>query len=431
MNKSTLILFVTIAVFSFLQIDCKKEPPIVPPVNNPLQLTVEDATCTEVFINLSLPANEQNRTVTLKRGDSTIATIVMANNDTLFVDEGLLPKKTYTYTLVKDSRNVSAQATTMDTTSHDWTWQVDTLGIGDSYLYDVAIINDTLAYAVGEIYIKDSMGQFDHNAYNVARWNGKSWKLMRIQFYTICGQQSRTSYPSRAIFANGQSDIWIASGGSQIAHWDGTSEPTITCLPVSFAINKIWASNSNDVYIVGNDGIILHYNGNTWQKLESGTTVTLNDAWGGSNKWIGENVLLVVVGEKYTSSETKILKLSNQKVDSIPWQSLIRTRQSIWFGKERSLYSCGSGVFRYANGAWKHFSEIPAIYTNLIRGNASNDLLVVGDFGIVGHFNGTTWKVYDELKLPNGNYESVAIKGNIAIAAGWYNARGYVAVGKR
>ncbi len=431
MNKTTLIIFVAIAVFSFLQIDCKKELPIAPPVNNPLQLTVEDATCTEVFIKLSLPASEQNRTVTLKRNDSTIATIVMVGNDSLFVDEVLLPKKTYTYTLVASNWSVTAHATTMDTTSHNWTWQVDTLGIGDSYLYDVAIINDTLAYAVGEIYIKDSTGQFDQNAYNVARWNGKSWKLMRIQFYTICGQQSRTSYPSRAIFANSQTDIWIASGGSQIAHWDGISGPTIICLPVSFAINKIWSSNSNDVYIVGDNGAILHFNGSNWQKIESGTTVTLSDVWGGSNKWIGDNVVLISAGEKYTLSETKILKLSNQKVDSIPWQNQIRTRQSIWFSEKGLLYSCGSGVFRYTNSKWKLFSEIPAIYTNCIRGIASNDLVVVGDFGIVGHFNGVTWKVYDELKLPNGNYESVAIKGNIAIAAGWQNARGYVAVGKR
>lgn len=432
MKKTTAIFFVLMSSISFLQMDCKDEPPIIPSNTNPLQLTIEDATCTEVFLKISLTASETNRTVTLKRGDSSIATISMSGNDSLFVDEGLLPKKTYTYTLDANSRSVSAQATTIDTTSHNWTWQVDTLGIGDSYLYDVAIINDTLAYAVGEIHIKDSSGKYDTRAYNVARWNGKKWELQRV---TVRDYGSGAGYyPLYAVYAFNQNDVWFASDADLI-QWDGNQFASkaffMTSIPFTGQVRKMWGTSANNIYCVGKGGAIYHYTGSSWQKIESGTTVTLNDIWGGSNKWIGNNVVLIAAGEKYTSSETKILKLINQKIDSIPWQSQIRTRQSIWFGKERGLYSCGSGVFRYVNGVWKHFSEIPAIYTNLIRGNASNDLVVVGDFGIVGHFNGVTWKEYDELKLPNGNYESVSMKGNLIITAGWYGGRGYLAVGKR
>ena len=47
-----------------------------------------------------------------------------------------------------------------DTTSHNYAWQTFILGDGNSsVLYDAAIINDTLIYAVGEIYLKDSTGQ--------------------------------------------------------------------------------------------------------------------------------------------------------------------------------------------------------------------------------------------------------------------------------
>ena len=43
--------------------------------------------------------------------------------------------------------------TTLDTTSHDFSWKTFTFGGGGgSVLNDVAIVNDTLAYAVGEIY---------------------------------------------------------------------------------------------------------------------------------------------------------------------------------------------------------------------------------------------------------------------------------------
>jgi hypothetical protein len=154
----------------------------VQPKPNPLQLTVEDVTSTEVFLKLSLDQSETQHIVTLKRGDSTIATIIISTSDgdSLFVDEGLLPNKTYTYTLAYQSFTATAQATTMDTTSHNWMWEIDTLGIAYSSLYDVAIIKDTLAYAVGEIYLKDSTGQFDPQPYSVAKWDGKSWTPLKL-----------------------------------------------------------------------------------------------------------------------------------------------------------------------------------------------------------------------------------------------------------
>jgi hypothetical protein len=73
----------------------------------------------------------------------------------------------------------------------------------------------------------------------------------------------------------------------------------------------------------------------------------------------------------------------------------------------------------------------PVIYTNRIRGNASNDVITVGDFGIVAHFNGVTWNVYNELAIAVGNYESVSIKNNLVVAVGFSNAQGIVVLGKR
>jgi hypothetical protein len=56
-----------------------------------------------------------------------------------------------------------------DTTSHNFTWTLQKLGgASGSVLYDVAIVNDTLAYAVGEMYLNDSVGQNDPQPYNLA-----------------------------------------------------------------------------------------------------------------------------------------------------------------------------------------------------------------------------------------------------------------------
>jgi len=39
----------------------------------------------------------------------------------------------------------------MDTTSHNFIWEIDTLGIGGSYLNDVAIIDENNIWVVGNI----------------------------------------------------------------------------------------------------------------------------------------------------------------------------------------------------------------------------------------------------------------------------------------
>lgn len=62
----------------------------------------------------------------------------------------------------------------MDTTSHNFTWQAFEFGkqTNVSRLFDVAIINENDIWAVGEIYMNDSLGNPATNAYNAVHWDG-------------------------------------------------------------------------------------------------------------------------------------------------------------------------------------------------------------------------------------------------------------------
>jgi hypothetical protein len=125
----------------------------------------------------------------------------------------LIPLMLFLSCSCKDD-GVPLPPTKTDTTSHNWSFSFDTLGATASVLSDVAIVNDSLAYAVGEMYLRDSSGQIDPQPYNMARWNGRGWQLMRIQFYTFCGQPGTGSYPARSILAFSVADIWIGMNGS-------------------------------------------------------------------------------------------------------------------------------------------------------------------------------------------------------------------------
>jgi hypothetical protein len=403
-------------------------------INN-LTLTVESVTCTEAILKIALAPSETQRVLTLSRGNSTIAAITLSGSDTVFIDDGVLPSKTYTYSLASARWNAITQITTMDTTSHNWSWEVDKLGIANSYLYDVAIVNDTLAYAGGIVYLNDSTGKFDQQSYCIAVWSGHEWRLKKLY------DSDNYLIPNlRGVLAFSSSDVWLTDGGAY--RWNGMS-PQVSAsfsrlsliggVENGQSINKLWGTSSSNIYGVGYAGMVAHYSANVWTKVTTNLTTEIHDVWGGSNPAVGNNVVLSNMCNKYYYGDARVLRLSAQGIlDSIRWGMQLYPPYSVWFNSTSQVYVCGGGIFRLQNGAWVSMANgLPAIFANRIRGNGDNDLVVAGDFGIVAHYNGVSWQVYDQLRLPNGNYESIAIRNNLAIAVGWYNGQGYIAIGRR
>jgi hypothetical protein len=316
-----------------------------------------------------------------------------------------------------------------DTTSHNFVWTMQTLGDGaSSYLNDVAIINDTLAYAVGAIYKMDSTGHLESQSYNIVIWNGRQWETGRIWFNTICGLQSKTAYPASSLYTFGENDIWISMDGDQVAHWDGSSQTGTTCMPISFSIKKLWGEDPSSVYAVGNGGNILHYTKGAWQNLSSGTATDIIDIWGIVNR-SGQPEAYCAVSSFFTGGDRKILTITNQgKVDTLNW-SPQRDLGSVWTCDGTTIYACGDGLFRYSSGSW---TQIPTTYySHCVRGNNNNDVFVVGDYGFCSHYNGESWHTYTEFASSDVRYGSVAIKGNLVIMVGDDAGKAIITVGKR
>ncbi|MFI5237561.1 MAG: glucosyl transferase, partial [Ignavibacteriales bacterium] len=145
--------------------------------NNPtLALTLEDISCTETWITLTTTDIQLPAAITLKQNDQTRSTINLVKADTLLYIDSLLPNQPYNFLTVSQPINESEvnsnliNVTTMDTTSHNFTWQSWTFGEhSSSVLYDVVIINENNIWAVGEIYMNDSLGQPDPQRFNAIR----------------------------------------------------------------------------------------------------------------------------------------------------------------------------------------------------------------------------------------------------------------------
>jgi len=382
-------------------------------------LSAEDIGVTDAFIHVILSNDNKSSSFLLKLNGKTI---LSANaRDTLIFSDSLLPKHTYTYrayrlngAIIFDSSD-ALKITTMDTTSHNFTWLIDTLGDGSSsVLYDVAIINDTLVYAVGEIYLRDSLGQLEPTLYNLAVWNGKAWNIIRVPYY----YQGQPFYNAiQAVYAFVRNDIWFAGNG--VIRWNGQQYIPME-IPSSVwgpnRINKIWGSSSSDLYIVGDNGSIAHYDGLGWQRLESGTSAGLFDVWGHADLSTGHATILSVAS---SAEETKILSLSGVAAnDTLAWPPSERL-SGIYMSNAFTVYVSNAGVWRHNNSGWKQTPGLPQnIFFTGVRGTAENNLFAIAWRGMLAHSNGVGWRVYTEISA-DYNFDALAVSQNLIVAVGF------------
>ena len=272
------------------------------------------------------------------------------------------------------------------------------------------------------------LARADPNAYNAVHWDGQKWELKRIKTYSSCDPVDFSSI--RSVVAFEANNIVFMTGGS-IIKYDGINykiDCTIRPL-LTGRLNKIWGSSSSDLYAVGNEGNIAHYNGSGWTKIESGTTTDINDIWGFIDSNTQEREIYCAVSFLFQSGDRKILHIKNNIVDSLSWMSDKRIN-SIWTKNNIFFYTAGDGVFEDKRGFWNQVTNIPLYYSQNIRGNDVNDIYVCGDFGLFAHYNGVTWQTYNELFI-QGIYFSLDNKNNTVVTIGIKGSQSVIVRGNK
>lgn len=329
-----------------------------------------------------------------------------------------------------DDSIVIPPAISADTTNHNFTWTVYRLGGNFHYnvFYDVAIVNDSLIYAVGELYLLDSLGREDPQPYNLATWNGRDWNISRVSYMY---QGTRFTPPIYCLFALDKKNIWFA-GGIMI-FWDGERFAQIDdIIPVVYGIqqNRIWTNARNNIYVVGWHGTIVHYNGTTWSKMESGTTVNLEDVWGtpdGKTVWasgfesdFSRSVLL-----KYDGVKWRTVWERGAVYPSMPFYGLIT---GIWASNSYFYATSDAGIYRLDlstdTSTTKKQPIEPIRGSHAIRGTPSgSSIAAVYEDGIIWHYDGQDWREVHTLTLDH-KLRSLAVSTHLIVAVGIDNSTG-------
>jgi hypothetical protein len=310
-----------------------------------------------------------------------------------------------------------------DTTSHDWVFDPPVyLGgvYNPSVLRDVVIVNDTMAYAVGTLYYADSLGQDDTNPYSLATWNGVSWKAEQIHLTDPCAMARFAQLSAACYLPVG---ILMASHGAGLI--DFTDHGTITdCAPYangSQHISVIGATSPTNIFTAGYIGSMMHFDGTTWKKIQTGTTIEFFD---GGVSADGKHFAASGYDSGYFNSA---VVTSDGNSASILWQRSTSTSspfgnlvQGVCYVGNELLVASYYGVYKVPGGG--SLSQVETLCSSSasvhrLRANGLNDVFWAGDNGVVMHFNGSTVKTIRQ-GLGSEVFYGLAVSQNLIIAVG-------------
>jgi hypothetical protein len=268
---------ILVFIFSLLTFwACPKPPDEVRDTSIHIELT--DTWTTSLSFEISVDDTIERWSYELVRNDSVVKQGVEHGRSIQITDTHLEPNRVYSYIAYfrENNHRVDSTATfnftTMDTTSHDFTWTIDTLGEYGSLLNDVHIVNENNIWVVGQIIMDDPDSSWNGTGtetFNAAHWDGSEWEMIRVygpvELYSI--------------FYFNEDDIWVTTYGLPI-HYDGNEWTLYHIQNMGLHVSAglaCWGTSSDNMYFVGINGGIVHYDGSEFTKMESGTEAHLQE----------------------------------------------------------------------------------------------------------------------------------------------------------
>jgi hypothetical protein len=295
----------------------------------------------------------------------------------------------------------------LDTTSHAYTWTIDTLGGFLSQVTGVFAFSDTDAWASGTFYVYDSAGvrQAKRDC-NAAHWDGKTWTLLRVE--PMFHGSPAFGY-TEDVCGTSPDDIWLTPG----CHFDGKRWTVHDMNLAPGRILRSWGSRPDNWYFVGEKGSIVHWNGSEMKEIGEKTTAACRDVWGR-----GDTVMVAVSDYDLVSMRPGyILRIVNGNIIGKELISPNGNPISIW-QNDGIWYTAGcSSVFMYNGVQWADVKYLDRCFIG-IRGTARNDVCFTMENGKTIHFNGKSWSTILEPIIPQYWCMCLAVAGRMVLVGG-------------
>ena len=218
----------------------------------------------------------------------------------------------------------------------------------------------------------------------ILHYDGNDWSLMN----------SGTNKTLITVWGSSGSDVFAVGENGTILHYNGQvwspmqsgwpvkplTYPERRGLGTSAYLFGVWGSSATDVFAVGDAGAILHYDGQAWAAMNSGTAIGLGPVWGSSGNDVfaaGENgTILHYDGQAWSPMQSG----TTEEIDGL------------WGSSASDVFAAGGdgAILHYDGQAWSLMSSTGKPFINM-WGSSGSDIFAVGDFRSVLHYDGKVW----------------------------------------
>lgn len=196
----------------------------------------------------------------------------------------------------------------------------------------------------------------------------------------------------------GDGTLWVVGGslfeGRIMEKRSGTWSPVDIGFRVPL-LNWVHGTSAQDVFVGGNDGTILHFDGESWALHETPTLLPIWGLWA-----LAANDVWAVGGDNARTTPPLVLRYDGQNWSEIAIPALVRPRVhaffKVWAASPHDVWVVGmNGAILGWNGSG--FTEYGAgISQDLIGvwGTGPNDVTTVGGRGTAefAHYDGESWR---------------------------------------
>lgn len=197
--------------------------------------------------------------------------------------------------------------------------------------------------------------------------------------------------PERDVFAVGPterydaySEYYVARTGL-IVHFDGSTWEKTT-LPSGGRLYDVWGRSRGDVYAVGLEGTVWHYDGTSWTSMQAGTP---RDLLGVAGSALDD---VYAVGEDNTVLRCRGGSWSDARSDALT----VTQASDAWGVSANDYWVVGAdgsgGMTMHSDGTtWQKVSQPLTARVNALWGTEDGSVFAVGEGGWVGRYAAGAW----------------------------------------
>ena len=190
------------------------------------------------------------------------------------------------------------------------------------------------------------------------------------------------------IFALSASEVYLCAG-SDVLHYDGASFTVMDASAVGMSgLSGLWASSASDIFVIGEDAVVGHFDGSTWSRTIAGSPFN-SSIWGSGPSDV--YVLGTFELAHYDGTGWTAIDLDCGAGDGQVWGT---SADNVWVMTE------SYEVSHYNGTDWESISTDDFVGDlAVVWGPSADDVWAAGGAGSIAHYNGTKWTEVTHQKI--------------------------------